>query len=51
LAELPLAHACARTHAVDGGATVPEVEETLGHGSSAIHLHARLGSLRTPVLA
>ena len=42
-----LRHAHA-SHAIDGGATVPEVQETLGHGNIATttsgYLHARPGS-------
>ena len=35
------------SHAIDGGASVPEVKETLGHGNIATtsgYLHARPGS-------
>jgi integrase/recombinase XerD len=41
-----LRHAHA-SHAIDGGASVPEVKETLGHGNIATtsgYLHARPGS-------
>jgi integrase/recombinase XerD len=41
-----LRHAHA-SHAIDGDATVPEVQETLGHGNIATtsgYLHARPGS-------
>jgi integrase/recombinase XerD len=41
-----LRHAHA-SHAIDGGATLPEVQKTLGHGSVATtsgYLHARPGS-------
>jgi len=41
-----LRHAHA-SHAIDGGASLPEVQETLGHGNIATtsgYLHARPGS-------
>jgi site-specific recombinase XerD len=41
-----LRHAHA-SHAIDGGATVPEAQETLGHGNIATtsgYLHARPGT-------
>jgi integrase/recombinase XerD len=40
-------HWLRHAHAIDGGARVPEVKETLGHGNIATtsgYLHARPGS-------